>query len=74
VGRSDKGGMFAALRHVQEEADHLYELAAASDPRLAMAIAHRLSSSIQGMRLAVEASDPRQRRVLHSARSPESRR
>jgi len=50
--------MVAALRRAQEEADQLYELAAETDPRLAMAIAHRLSSSIEGMRLVVQATFP----------------
>lgn len=58
--RAETSEMFAALQRAQEEADQLYELAAESDPRLAMAIAHRLSSSIEGMRLAVEALRPRQ--------------
>jgi len=56
VGASE---MLAALRRAHEEADRLYELAAESDPQLAMAIALRLSSSIEGMRLAIEATSAR---------------
>jgi hypothetical protein len=48
--------MLAALRRAHEEADQLYKLAAAKDPMLAMAIAHRLSSSIEGMRLAIQST------------------
>jgi|1185.fasta_scaffold924625_1 hypothetical protein len=52
----DTSEILAALRRAQHEADQLYELAAERDRPLAMAIAHRLSSSIEGMRLAIEAS------------------
>lgn len=54
--KSDRNEMLAALRRVNDEADQLYELAAKSNPRLAMAIAHRLSSSVVGIRLVIEAS------------------
>jgi hypothetical protein len=48
--------MLVALRRAQEDADALYELAADSQPQLAVAIAHRLSSFIQGMKVTIEAS------------------
>lgn len=52
--RVETRDMLEAVQQAHEEADQLYELAATKDPRLAMAIAHRLSSSIEGMRLALE--------------------
>ena len=54
LGRSDISEMLAALRRAHEEADQLYRLAAERDPKLALAIAHRLSSALEGMRLAIE--------------------
>lgn len=60
MGSAEIRGMVTAVRRAHEEADLLYELAATRDPRLAMAIAHRLSSSIEGMRLVFEASTMKQ--------------
>ena len=48
--------VLAALRRIHAEADQLYELAAEQDRLLATMIAHRLSSGIEGMRLALEAA------------------
>jgi len=45
-----------AFRRAHEEADALFELAAKNDLHRAVAIAHRLSSSIEAMRLVVESS------------------
>jgi hypothetical protein len=60
--------MLAALQRAHEEADQLYTLAAAKDPSLAMAIAHRLSSSIEGIRLAIEGTSRRAPRRTLSQR------
>jgi len=56
VRTADSAAMLGALKRAQEEADQLFELAACKDRQLAVALAHRLSSSLAGMRLAIEAS------------------
>ena len=53
---SDAAGMLGALRRAHEEADQLFELAARKDRQLAVALAHRLSSSLEAMRLVIESS------------------
>jgi predicted dehydrogenase len=44
------------LSRAHEEAEQLFELAARKDRQLAVALAHRLSSSLEAMRLVIEAS------------------
>jgi len=56
VRTADSAAMLGALKRAQEEADQLFELAACKDRQLAVALAHRLSSSLAGMRFAIEAS------------------
>ena len=54
--QNSKTALLDTFRRAHEEADALFELAAKRDLQLAVAIAHRLSSSIEAMRLVVESS------------------
>jgi ABC-type transport system involved in Fe-S cluster assembly fused permease/ATPase subunit len=53
---SEAAAILDAFTRAHAEADALFELAVKNDRRRAVAIAHRLSSSIEAMRLVVESS------------------